>query len=183
MPRPGLGIRFVPTVAAVVFACSVGNAQVIYSNSFSGGAVTIDTTAPTVANTLLGGSSSAKWISTFTNGTGDTVLANGAITTNGGCAILPFTPQPGCVYFMTASLTVPSGMPNWVAMGFTQLATQTNNANGLYSRFTDNPPRGYGWIGIREGTGGQNVLYGGPYTQNSAGTCGNALPSAGTYTR
>ena len=115
--------------------------------------MTVNQTAPTVAASILGGSSSAEWICTFTNAVGTvTVFANGAIDTNPSCALLPFTPQPGCVYFMTASLTVPAGMPNWVAMGFTQSATQTNNAAGIYSRFTDNPPGGYGWMGIRANT-------------------------------
>jgi len=165
-------------VIGATFSCSIGNAQIIYSNSFDGGAVTIYQTAPTAANNLLGGSSNAKWICTYTNNvpapTNGTVLANGAIATNPGCALLPFTPQSGCVYFMTASLTVPAGMPNWVAMGFTQLAAQTNNVTGTFSRFTDNPPAGYAWMGMRANTA-QNV-YGG---RGTASPLGNAtvIPS------
>jgi hypothetical protein len=150
------------------FGCAIGSAQtIIYSNSFSGGAVTLNQTAPTVANSLLGGSSSAKWICTTTNGVNATIYANGTIDTNPGCALLPFTAQPGCVYFMTASLTAPSGMPNWVAMGFTQLATQTNNAAGNYCRFTDNPPAGYAWMGMRANTA--QGVYGGRGTGSPLG--------------
>lgn len=150
------------------FCCSIGNAQnIIYSNSFNGGSVTLNGTAPTAVNSLLGGSSSAKWICTTTNGVNATIYAGGTIDTNPGCALLPFTPQPGCVYFMNASLTVPVAMPNWVAMGFTQLATQTNNATGNYCRFTDNPPGGYAWMGIRANTA--QGVYGGRGTGSSLG--------------
>ena len=81
-----------------------------------------------------------------------TVFTTGAIDTNPGCALLPYTPQSGCVYFMNASLTLPAGMGNWVAMGFTSLATQTNNATGSYCRFTDNPPAGYAWMAMKAAT-------------------------------
>ena len=152
----------------MAFCCSIGSAQtIIYSNFFNGGAVTLDRTAPTVADSVLGGSSSGKWVCTTTNGVNATIYANGNMDTNPGCALLPFTPQPGCVYFMTVSLTVPSGMPNWVAMGFTQLVTQTNNASGNYCRFTDNPPAGYAWMGIRANT--TQGVYGGRGTGSSLG--------------
>jgi hypothetical protein len=162
-----------PLLAVILLVLSVisANAQVIYSNYFDPGAnaVTLNGTPPTIANSLLGGLSGASWICTYTNETplptNGTVLANGTIATNPGCALLPFTPQPGCVYFMTASLTMPVGMPNWVAMGFTQSATQTNNQNGIFSRFTDNPPGGYAWMGMRSAT--VQGVYGGRGTANS----------------
>ena len=148
---------------------SIGHTQtIIYSNSFSGGQVTVNQTAPTVANSILGGSSGATWACTFTNNAGTaTVFANGAIDTNPSCALLPFTPQPGCVYFMTASLTIPSSMLNWVAMGFAQFAAQTNNATGIFSRFTDNPPGGYAWMGMRANTA--QGVYGGRGTASPLG--------------
>ena len=147
LPSLALGILF-------AFHGSIGQAQtIIYSNFFNGEAVTINKTAPTAAAGILGGSSSATWTCTYTNNIGSaTVFANGNIDTNASCALLPFTPQPGCIYIMTASLTIPTGMPNWVAMGFTQSATQTNNATGNFSRFTDNPPGGYAWMNVRANT-------------------------------
>ncbi|HXI71748.1 MAG TPA: hypothetical protein VNN22_15440, partial [Verrucomicrobiae bacterium] len=154
------------------FCCSMGNAQsLIYSNFFNGPVQTLNKTAPSKANTLLGGVSNAKWICTYTNNVPDptngTILQNGTIATNGGCALLPFTPQPGCVYFMTASIALPSGMPNWVAMGFAQSAPQTNMATGISVRFTDNPPGGYAWMGIRANTA--QGVYGGRGTGSSLG--------------
>lgn len=166
--------------AQIVFSNPV---QTIYSQSFNGSAVTINGTAPTVANSVAGGSSTAKWICTYTNNlpapTNGTVLGDGTIATNPGCMLLPFTPQRGAIYYLTASLAVPSPMANWVAVGFTQLATQTNNATGIFSRFTDNPPNGYGWMYVR--TANADAFYGGARTGNQAGS-GNLTPTAGTYT-
>lgn len=161
-----------------VFCWSMGNAQIIYSNLFDGAAVTLDGTAPTVANSSAGGINSALWTCTFTNGVDGTVLANGTLATNSGCALLPFTPQLGCIYSMTASLTVPAGMGNWVAMGFTQFNTQTNF--GGYSRFTDNPPNGYAWMYAQVGNG--EVLCGGPKASNQTTSTPTVMSSAGTYT-
>ena len=163
----------------MLFHLSILSAQtLIYSNSFSGMATTINGTAPTIANSLLGGITSAKWICTTTNSANNaTIYANGSIDTNAGCALLPFSPQPGCVYFMNASITAPAGMPNWVAMGFTQTATQTNNAAGNFCRFTDNPPGGYAWMGIRANTA--QGVYAGRGTGSSLGNT-TIIPAATT---
>ncbi|HEY4415062.1 MAG TPA: hypothetical protein VGO57_05155 [Verrucomicrobiae bacterium] len=152
-------------------------AQIVYSNIFDGGAITLNGTSPTVAKNIAGGSGSAHWICTLTNGVDGTILADGTVATNAGCALLPFTPRAGCIYLMTASLTVPAGMGNWVAMGFSQNAGQTNNPG--YARFTDTP-NGYAWSSAR--TGSNDQLFGGPKTQVGATPLINALPGAGTYT-
>lgn len=176
-------VNWLVTWLVAAFCCSVGNAQIIYSNVFNGAAVTVNKTAPTVANSLLGGNNGATWICTYTNNvpapSNGTVLANGTIATNAGCALLPFTPQPGCIYYMTASLTVPSPMAQWVAMGFAQTDYQTTNTGN--ARFNDNPgPQGYGFIDPR--TGASVQLFGGPRTSNAATPTPVALPGAGTYT-
>lgn len=148
-----ISIKLFLLTVVTAFGCSITNAQtLIYSNSFSGGAATLNGTAPTLANSVLGGSGNARWICTVTNGVSATVFTSGLIDTNPGCVLLPFQPQPGCIYFLSASLTAPSGMPNWVALGFTQTAPQTNMATGINVRFTDNPPGGYAWMGIRANT-------------------------------
>lgn len=164
-------------VIMVVFGCSMGNAQVIYSNVFNGTAVTLNGTAPTVANSVAGGVSSALWTCTFTNGVDGTVLANGTINNNSGSVLLPFTPQLGCIYYMTASLTVPASMGNWIAMGFAQFDTQTNN--GGYSRFADDPPNGYAWMYAQ--VGNSEVLCGGPKGSDQTTSTPIVMSSAGTY--
>lgn len=120
--------------------------SILYSNSFVGGTETIAGTAATAANSLVGGTNTL-WICTFTNdaaSSNGTVYANGTLGTNDGCALVPFTPEPGYIYTMTASLTASESMYNWVAMGFTEFDTQTNNPG--FARFSDNPPNGYGWM-------------------------------------
>ena len=175
MMKPILSMLCAGTMA--VFCCSTGNAQTIYSNVFNGEAVTLDGTAPTVANSLAGGVNSARWTCTYTNGVDGTVLGNGTLDNNSGCVLLPFTPQLGCIYYMTASLTVPASMGNWVAMGFTQFNTQTNY--GGYSRFADNPPDGYAWMYAQAGSG--EVLCGGPKGSDQTTSTPTVMSGAGTY--
>ena len=163
--------------ATAVFCCSMGNAQISYSNAFAGAAVTLNETAPTVANNIAGGINPALWTCTFTNGGDGTVLADGTLDNNSGCALLPFTPQLGCIYHMTASLTVPASMGNWVAMGFTQFGTQTNN--GGFSRFADSPPNGYAWMYAQTGVG--ETLCGGAKGGNQTTSTPTVMSGAGTY--
>jgi len=164
--------------------CSIGNAQqIIYSNSFSGGPTTLNGTAPTMGNSGVGGTNTAVWTCTFSNGlTGftnsvdGTVLANGTLGTNAGSALLPFKVQSGAFYFLTASLYLPAAN-NWIGLGFSQNATPSTNASA--ERFTDPNVKGNPWMDIREG----NAInfFGGPETSlGSAAT--NAEPSVGTYT-
>lgn len=163
--------------AMAIFCSSIGHAQIIYSNVFNGSSATLNGTAPTVANSLAGGLNPSLWTCTFTNGVDGTVLANGTLDNNSGCALLPFTPQQGCIYYMTASLTVPASMGNWVAMGFAQFNTQTND--GGYSRFADNPPNGSAWMYAQ--TGVSEVLCGGPKGTDQTTSTPLIMSSAGTY--
>jgi hypothetical protein len=163
--------------AMALFCCSMGNAQIIYSNFFNGGAVTLNGTVPTAANSLAGGVNSALWTCTYTNGAANVVLANGTLGNNAGSVLLPFTPQLGCIYYMTASLTVPASMGNWVAMGFSQFNTQTNVQG--YSRFADNPPNGYAWMYAQAGIG--ETLCGGPKATVTTTSTPVVMSGAGTY--
>ncbi|HEX3628736.1 MAG TPA: hypothetical protein VH280_25275 [Verrucomicrobiae bacterium] len=121
---------------------------IIYSNSFDGGPANgLNGTPATLGNILVGGTN-ALWIATYTNTptpSNGTVYANGSVGTNAGNMVVPFTPEPGFIYTMTASLTLPGSTPNWLSMGFEQAAyPQANNqANG---RFTDAPFNGYAWM-------------------------------------
>ncbi|HEV2453688.1 MAG TPA: hypothetical protein VGY98_05475, partial [Verrucomicrobiae bacterium] len=56
-------------IAGVIglFCSSLGNAQIIYSNVFNGSAVSLNGTAPSVANSIGGGLNSARWTCTYTN--------------------------------------------------------------------------------------------------------------------
>jgi hypothetical protein len=161
--------------------CSTGNAQqIIYSNSFTGGTVTINGTAPMVSSNLTGGTNTALWICTCTNSlptsANGTVLANGTIGTNAGSALLPFKPQSGAVYYLTASVYLPAAN-NWIGMGFSQTATQ--GTNGTSERFTDPNVKGNPWMDVREGS--TVNLFGGPETSLSSAAV-DVEPTVGTYT-
>jgi Immunoglobulin I-set domain len=161
--------------------CSTARGQLIYSNNFAGGTNSINQTAPTFATNYAGGTNTALWICTFTNSvlasTNGTILANGSIATNAGSAILPFKPQSGAIYFLTASVTLTSTMPNWVGLGFCQGATTSTNPTA--ERFTDPNVKGGPWMSVRAGS--TVNFFGGPETSLSSASQ-NVEPTSGTYT-
>ncbi len=143
-----------------LFCCSIGNAQIIYSNNFaSGAAKNISGTVPTVANNYAGGASSATWNDVL--GTNDTgaLLANGIDgTTLGDSWLLPFYPQSGYVYTLTGSLTFTGNPGSWVGLGFAQ--NDSVNVPVSFGRFADSGnggPTGYDFIILTESSG--NVQY------------------------
>ena len=149
-------------LAGMIFlsCCSIGNAQIIYSNNFAvGGATNIWGSAPTVASSFAGGSSSATWNDALgVNDTGD-LLANGSDnSTLGDSWLLPFNPQSGYIYTLTASLTFTGSPGNWIGLGFAQ--NDSVNVPVGYGRFADSSnggPTGYDFMILTESTG--NVQY------------------------
>ena len=135
----------------------IGNAQIIYSNNFASGAATnIWGTAPTVASGFAGGATSATWNDAL--GTNDTgaLLANGNdSTTLGDSWLLPFNPQSGYVYTLTASLTFTGNPGSWVGLGFAQ--NNSVNLTAGNGRFADSPVNGYDFLILTESSG--NVQY------------------------
>ena len=159
-----------------VFCCSVGNAQISYSNSLVGATliysnnfnlgssgVNISNTPPNVANSVFGGSSTATWQDVLgihdTNSTGPVFFgADGTVPGTPDSIVLPFTPQSGYVYTLTASLTFSGSPGSWVGLGFAQRIP--TNANTGYGRFSDGGstppnqgPNGYDWIILTESSG------------------------------
>jgi hypothetical protein len=144
------------------FCSSIGNAQIIYSNAFNGGAVNIWGTAPIVANTYAGGAGSATWNDALgSNDTGD-LLANGTdATTLGDSWLLPFNPQSGYVYTLTASLTFTGNPGSWIGLGFAQ--NDSVNVPVGYGRFADSSnggPTGYDFMILTESSGGVQYFTG-----------------------
>jgi len=146
---------------------------IIYSNSFNADALSVGGLLPTAFNDLYG---TNEWILTFSNNAANagTVYANGALGTNAGNALLPFTPEPGFIYTMTASLTALSSMNDWVSMGFTEYGAQ-QSVEG-FTRFDDNPPNGFAWMYVQNTLG---VFEAGPSgTGASTSISSVPLPSA-----
>lgn len=135
-----------------LFLCSPGHAQTIYSNTFNGGAVNINQKAPTVATDDAGAASSAIWRDAanstmlYTNGTVNTIA--------GDSALLPFTPENGYIYTLTASVTFSGNPGSWVGAGFAQNYTYAGSGN---SQFNQSGINGYDWAILTESSG--NVQY------------------------
>jgi len=136
--------------------CSMGSAQIIYSNNFAlGGTVNISGTAPTVATNFAGGISSATWNDALGYNNTGSMLANGNnSTTLGDSWLLPFAPQSGYIYTLTGSLTFTGSPGNWVGLGFAEYAPVNLSSGG---RFADNFVNGYDHIIFTESSG--NVQY------------------------
>lgn len=140
------------------FGCSVGNAQLIYSNNFTvGAAVNISNTPPTVANSYAGGTNTALWNDALgINDPGD-LQANGLDNTTvaGDSWLLPFKPQAGHVYLLAATVTFTNNPGNWIGVGFAQ--NNPTNIGVGNARFADSGVNGYDFAILTEGTG--NVQY------------------------
>ncbi len=162
--------------AIAAFCCSIGNAQVsysnslygatlIYSNSFDGGAVDINGTAPTYINpnaSSFGGSTSALF-DVVTNSTtyGYYAYQDGTLCAKSESVLLPFTPVSGYVYTLSASLTFASIPPSggWGALGYAANFPPSNGSAGD-PRFNQALVNGNPWALLNYGAqGGGAVLY------------------------
>jgi hypothetical protein len=165
------------------FCCSIGNAQIIYSNNFAlGGAVNISNTPPTVANSFAGGTNNAVWLDALgINDTGS-LLANGSVTsTLGNSWLLPFTPQAGYIYLLAANVTFTGNPGSWIGAGFA--LNYTNNVASGHGRFADDLVAGYDFLILTEASG--NVQYfSGPRANSPAifNSNGAFPPGPGTHT-
>lgn len=160
-----------------LFLCSFGRAQTIYSNTFNGGAVNINQQTPTLATDDAGAASSAIW----KDAANSTMLfANGTVNTAAGDSVLlPFTPENGYIYTLTASVTFTGNPGSWVGAGFAENYWYPGSGN---SQFNQSGVNGYDWAILTESTGNVQYFAGpsgtGPiFNQNSFFTAGT-----GTHT-
>lgn len=153
------------------FCCSVANAQIVYSNSFNVtgllGNQNISGTAPDNVSDFAGGSSSAVWLDAAgTNAVGQ-MARNGNVTATGNDSwTLPFTPQSGYIYNLTATLAFTGNTGSWVGIGF---------ANGNPTDLTGNQAQlGVNWLLLQNYNAGVNYFSGGSPSLLAA-------PANGTY--
>lgn len=161
------------------FCCSMANAQIVYSNDFSGGsAVNIDQVAPTMANTFAGGSSSALWTVASNLTHVAYMYQDGAIGAANNAVLLPFTVQPGYIYTLSAQLTYSAGAISgnnniWVGLGFTTGVP----AYSTTPRFIDPSFPGGPWGNITLG-GNDSFFY---HRASTSGSTVQITPNLGTY--
>lgn len=146
-----MSMKLILTAIAVVAMAAVSvNAEVIYSESFSGTGV-LDGTAPDVGT--------GTWLASVDvnkDGTFDDTGASDAA--NDDNAFLALTPESGKIYTLSATLTQPAGA-SWVAIGFTDNAVVTDD-------FWDNIPTAtVPWMLYR--SSGELDTYMGPATSGT----------------
>lgn len=155
--------------------------SILYSNVFNGGTWSIAGTAPTVVNSLVGGTNST-WTDVL--GTNDIFAQNGALPAgllgNGldNCAnqdswVFPFTPEPGFIYTETAVVTFSAAPQSWIGAGFAQnyvknAATNAAAFNGALS--------GMDWFLLQPGNGNVEFVDG---VDNTFVTNANNLYTSG----
>ncbi|MGH7941966.1 MAG: hypothetical protein ACREFR_12945, partial [Limisphaerales bacterium] len=138
----------------------MANATLIYSNGFDGAAVNISNTPPDYVLGVFGGSPGAVWIDSGTPTDTNAFYANGNVgTPQGDSILLPFEPQSGHLYTLTASVTLAGNPGNWVGAGFAQNYAMPGIGN---ARFADSGVNGYDFAILNESS--RNVqFFGGPH--------------------
>jgi hypothetical protein len=158
-------------------ALSLSGATLIYSNSFNGGAVTVNGTAPTVANSILGGTNTATWNVVSNNASAGAYLyQDGTVGLLGNSYLLPFTPQSNYVYILTVSANLPAMTSGkWINWGFAQFAS--NKSTG--PRFADAAVNGYDFT-IGTCVAGSEQYWAGPRAAGN-GVAAQLMPAAGNH--
>lgn len=167
---------------ALLTCCSMGRAQTqtIYHNDFTtGGGSGIGGTAPTLSYSIAGGSSSATW-NVVSNSATAFMHTDGTVGANQNSVLLPFTPQSGYLYTLSATITFTGAPGNWVSLGFSQF----NPVNSATPRFADSAVTGYDWMIANDAAGNNEQFFAGPRGTPSAGIGGSQglLSGSGTFT-
>lgn len=134
------------------------SAEVIYYEDFSGSVQNeLDGTSPDINNSAGGNTWTASW----------SWRANGYLGTwasAGSSATLPFSPESGKVYQITATFRDVEGDGDWLALGYAQGSSSDFNERFIRGVTTANP-----WMLRRGNTAGENdQIFLGPGTGNGS---------------
>jgi hypothetical protein len=163
------------------FCCSIGKAQTIYYQDFtSGSGTTLHGTAPTLANSFAGGSSSATW-NVLSNSATAFVHTDGTIGANQNTALLSFTPTSGYVYTLTATLSFTAAPNSWVALGFAGHNPAQNTGSAKLTDTGATGPDGFNWLIANDSGTSTEQYFSGGGTANTIGNA-NLLSGIGTFT-
>ena len=160
-PRTDLAVTADIAVTAN-FAVDIPANELIYSDTLLGSGSALHGTTVDSSATHAGGTAGATW--TAADSYNETAPGTiGTSTTTQG-AYLPFTPQAGHVYTLTATLEyLGGGGSDWAALGFQTQADLTN------SQFHGAAGSAYAWVLVRKAGGGQPQFFGGADTGNGGG--------------
>ncbi|MGH9345123.1 MAG: hypothetical protein ACRD19_15355, partial [Terriglobia bacterium] len=157
--------------------CPLGHAQLIYSNTFNGGTTNINQSTPTVATDDAGAASSAIW----KDAANSTMLyANGTVNTaEGDSDLLPFTPENGYIYTLTASVTFSGNPGSWVGLGFAEDYWYPGDGE---AQFNESGVNGYDWAILNESSGNLQYFSGPTGADQIFNQDGFFTPGPGTHT-
>ena len=159
--RTDLAVTTDRTVTAS-FVINIPANELIYSDTLLGSGSALHGTTVDSSATHAGGTAGATWTAADSYNETATGTIGTSTTTQG--AYLPFTPQAGHVYTLTATLEYLGAVPsNWAALGF---QTQADVAHGA---FHDASGAAYAWTLLRKAGGGQPQFFGGADTANGGG--------------
>jgi hypothetical protein len=111
----------------------------IYSQTFAGGTNPIVGTTSTVGGIVQHPERFNGLNSTWTGA--NIINLDGNSTSNSGAISLPFTPQSGYIYDLTANINVTAGNNSWFGVGF----LEDNSAYGFYANKPAALRRSTGW--------------------------------------
>jgi hypothetical protein len=148
MEKPScLGVLVGAAVLALAVQTSIAQTT-IYQDTFGGNSSTdLNGTSLDVASGYAGGTLGAMWAASG-NWNKDGVFAYDTGPNDGGTALLPFTPQSGYIYTLSANnIGVAANNSTWIGIGFTY---------GVGSDWTDPVSSTSDWLGA----GAAPVLWG-----------------------
>ncbi len=132
----------------MVLFVGVTNAGIIYQEDFSGdGSGIMNGTTPEIDNYGSGGHSWTSNAGFYTDG--DVGGADGS-------ALLPFVPQAGTVYELSADLSPVVGSTEWFGVGFTTNAIISPAGSNSNDRFSNSG--GYAWCWHRDSTSSNQIV-------------------------
>jgi len=137
----------VAALAVTLAVAGTAQATTIYSDTLLGSGSALHATTVDSSLTFAGGTAGATW--TAAGSYNQTATGTFGTDTATQGAYLPFTPQTGHVYTLTATLEyLGGGGTNWAALGFQTQASLTS------SQFHDAAGSAYAWTLVRKAGGG-----------------------------
>lgn len=148
-------------VALFAIATTAPAATIIYSDPLNGSGSDLNGTSPADR----GGTGTDAWVA------GSEFNADGSVAgpdDEEQGAWLPFTPQAGMIYTLSADVDPTGGGGDWISLGFAENNTTTGPGAAF---FTVNNPGGYGHITVKDTRGsGDGQVFPGEGTSADAGS-------------
>ena len=152
-----LALALAVAILGIGFLAPSASAITIYSDTLTGSGSALNGTTVDSSVTYAGGTNGVTW--TAAGSYNQTTTGTIGTDASKQGAYLPFTPQAGYVYTLTATLEyLGAGGTDWAALGF---QTQADLSNSQFHAAAGNA---YAWVLLRKAGGGQPQFFRGPDT-------------------